>query len=632
MAREAVRIGDNARTVLERRYLLKDKAGDPIESPESLFARVAEDIASAELEWNGDPRSWEDRFYTAMASMAFLPNSPTLMNAGRDLGQLAACFVLPIEDSLDSIFETLKLTALIHQSGGGTGFAFSRLRPRGDTVKTTNGVSSGPVSFLEVYDAATEHIKQGSFRRGANMGVLDVTHPDILEFISSKAAGGLTNFNISVGVTEEWMHRASAGTPYTLVNPNSGDAVADLNASDVFSAITESAWATGDPGLVFVDRINQPRGNPTPFLGQIEATNPCGEQPLLPFEACVLGSVNLGLFAQGGEMAWDALGETVRLGVRFLDNAIERSKYPISQIESMHKLGNRKIGLGVMGWADALVRLGVPYDSKEATNLASRVMAYISATADATSVELASARGTFPNWVKSVYGPKGLNQPHRNATRTTIAPTGTISIIAGCSSGIEPLYALSFHRKVMEGSVLTELNADFQAAIAGTPIDDDVMIRAITARGAVRGLDSVPSDLQALYGTAHDIDSSWHLQHQAAFQKHVDNAVSKTINLPNAATVEDVKAAYMLAFELGCKGVTVYRDGSKVWQVLNKGTPSGEGLVTMEGSAPGTSEDQQLTPPNRGQTVFEICPVCGQPSFEFAEACGKCHACGHSTC
>jgi ribonucleoside-diphosphate reductase alpha chain len=597
-----------------------------------MFRRVARDIASAEAGWGGEPVQWEDRFYRAMAALSFLPNSPTLMNAGRELQQLAACFVLPIEDSLDSIFETLKLTAKIHQSGGGTGFSFSRLRPRGDLVRTTRGVSSGPVSFLKVYDSATEHIKQGSFRRGANMGILDVTHPDVLEFISAKRDGGITNFNISVGVTEAWMRLAESRSEYQLISPRTGEPTGTLNAGSVYRAIAEAAWATGDPGLVFLDRINEPRTNPTPELGRIEATNPCGEQPLLPFEACVLGSLNLGRFIEAGEVRWDALADTIRVAVRFLDDAVERSRYPLPEIEKLHRDGNRKIGLGIMGWADMLVHLGVPYDSEEAVDLAGSVMGFIQANADEASSELAAERGPFPNWESSVYGPDGWDRPMRNATRTTIAPTGTISIIAGCSSGIEPLFALSYHRKVMEGTVLAEVNSDFETAMRQRGLWGDDMGELLAERGGVRGLDGIPSDLQRLFGIAHEIHPEWHIRHQAVFQRHVDNAVSKTINLPREATVDDVIAAYDLAFELGCKGITVYRDGSKTWQVLNRGRPVGTDLGTIEGSPPGVGEDQPLLPPKRGQSVLEVCPVCGQPSFEFAEACGKCHSCGHSTC
>jgi ribonucleoside-diphosphate reductase alpha chain len=622
----------NARTVLETRYLLRDEAGVPVETPEDLFRRVAADVAAAEEVWGGDPAVWAERFYQSMVALDFLPNSPTLMNAGRDLEQLAACFVLPIDDSLDSIFDTLKLAAKVHQSGGGTGFSFSRLRPRNDVVKTTMGVSSGPVSFLEVYDSATEHIKQGSFRRGANMGILDVTHPDILEFIKAKTDGGITNFNISVGVTEEWMERAAAGADYDLVNPRSTDKAGTLDAGDVLDRICRAAWATGDPGIIFLDRINEPRTNPTPSLGPIEATNPCGEQPLLPFEACVLGSVNLDHFAVTDGVEWERLGDTVELAVRFLDDAVERSRYPVEEIERIHKHGNRKIGLGVMGWADLLISRGIAYDSDEAVELASEVMGFIRQRADSASERLAGERGSFPNWERSVYGPSGWNRPMRNATRTTIAPTGTISILAGTSSGIEPLFALVYHRKVLDGRVLTEVHPLFRRAAERAGVWSEDLASSVAARGGVRGVPGIPEELQSVFVTAHDLAAVWHVRHQAAFQRHVDNAVSKTINLPHDASVDDVRRVYLLAAELGLKGITVYRDGSKTWQVLNRGTPSGTDLGTVEGSAPWPAEDHQPIPPRRGQSVLEVCPVCGQPSFEFAEACGKCHSCGHSTC
>ena len=622
----------NAQTVLERRYLKKDEQGSPIETAEDLFRRVAADIAAAELSSSGDAGLWEEKFYDSMVSLDFLPNSPTLMNAGRELQQLAACFVLPIDDSLDSIFDMLKLTAKIHQSGGGTGFSFSRLRPRGDRVKTTGGVSSGPVSFLEVYDAATEHIKQGSFRRGANMGILDVTHPDIEEFIRSKTESGITNFNISVGVTEKWMDAAARSEPYDLINPRTGKPVGQLNAGEVLGAIAEAAWTNGDPGIVFLDRMNEPRTNPTPALGPIVATNPCGEQPLLPFEACVLGSINLGHFVTGEAVDWERMGEMVSIAVRFLDNAVERSNYPIPEIREMHKEGNRKIGLGVMGWADMLVSMEIPYDSEEALELASGVMEFISATADAASEELARERGSFSNWEKSVYGRDGQNRPMRNATRTTIAPTGTISILAGCSSGIEPLFALSFHRKVMEGTVLTEVNTAFERVMREAGAWSETIAEDVATRAGTRGLDDVPESIQRLFPTAHEIAPYWHVRHQAAFQRHVDSAVSKTINLPKDATIEDVAFSLELAHELGCKGITVYRDGSRSWQVLNKGRLAGTDLGTIEGSPPAFGEDEHVMAPMRGQSVLEVCPMCGLPSFEFAETCGKCHSCGHSTC
>ncbi len=628
----AIPLTENARTVVERRYLLRGDDGVPTEEPENMFWRVAGDIAAAEATWDGDPGEWAEPFYEVMARLVFLPNSPTLMNAGRELGQLAACFVLPIDDSLDSIFDTLKLAAKIHQSGGGTGFSFSRLRPQGDMVKTTRGVSSGPVSFLEVYDSATEHIKQGSFRRGANMGILEVTHPDIERFIDAKRAGGITNFNLSIAATSDWMQLAARGEDYDLVNPRSGEPVGSANAGAVFDRIVDAAWATGDPGVVFLDRMNRRRTNPTPQLGRIEATNPCGEQPLLPYEACVLGSINVGALVAEGDVDWDELSRVVAIAVRFLDNAVERSRYPVPEIEKVHKFGNRKIGLGVMGWADLLVRLGIPYDSEGAMALAERLMAFISEGADRASEALAGERGSFPNWEASIYGPDGENRPMRNATRTTIAPTGTISIIAGCSSGIEPLFALSYYRKVLDGTVLLEVNPDFEAAMERHGSWTDELAATVADRGGVRGLDGVPADVADLFATAHDVAPEWHVRHQAAFQRHVDNAVSKTINLPRDATREDVQRIFLLAAELGCTGITVYRDGSKQWQVLNRGRPGGTDVGTMEGSPPAVGEDEAFVPPRRGQSVLEICPACGSASFEFAETCGKCHSCGHSTC
>lgn len=622
----------NARRVLEARYLARDEAGRVVETPEELFRRVAADVAGVEMRWGGGPEVWAGRFYEVMTRLEFLPNSPTLMNAGRELGQLAACFVLPVDDSLDSIFETLKLAAKIHQSGGGTGFSFSRLRPSGDVVRTTMGVSSGPVSFLRVYDTATEHIKQGSFRRGANMGILDVHHPDVLEFVDSKRSGGIVNFNISVAVTEDWFASALAGRPYRLRNRRWGDDAGELNAGEVLDRIAEAAWETGDPGIVFLDRINEPRTNPTPALGRIEATNPCGEQPLLPFEACVLGSIDLSKFAGAGGVDHRRLAEVVRVAVRFLDDAVERSRYPVPEIEALHRGGNRKIGLGVMGWADLLVRLEIPYDSEEAVALAGEVMGAIQATADHASEALARERGSFGNWEASIYGPAGADRPMRNATRTTIAPTGTISIIAGCSSGIEPLFALAFHRKVLDGQVLVEVHPDFRAAAEEAGVWSDDLAERVTRSGGIAEMDDLPVSLRRRFVTAHEVAAEWHVRHQAAFQRHVDNAVSKTINLPRSASPADVRQVFELAFRLGCKGITVYRDGSKTWQVLNRGTPTGTDLGTVEGSAPWRGEDFAPSPPTRGRSVLEVCPVCGQASFEFAEACGKCHACGHSTC
>jgi len=630
---EPIPLSPNALQVLEARYLARDAGGAIIETPDGLFRRVAADVADAERRWGKDPEEWAERFFRVMARLEFLPNSPTLMNAGRDLEQLAACFVLPLEDSLDSIFETLKLAAKIHQSGGGTGFSFSRLRPLGDIVRTTMGVSSGPVSFLRVYDVATEQIKQGSFRRGANMGILDVHHPDIIEFIDSKRSGGIVNFNISVGVTENWFAAALARRPYRLLNPRDGHVVGELNAGEVLDRIADAAWATGDPGIVFLDRINERRTNPTPSLGRIEATNPCGEQPLLPFEACVLGSIDLSKFAvASGSIDYRRLGDVVRVAVRFLDNAVERSHYPVPEIEMLHRQGNRKIGLGVMGWADLLVRLGIPYDSETAVAQAEEVMSVIRMAADEASADLARERGSFGNWRASIYGHPGADRPMRNATRTTIAPTGTISIIAGCSSGIEPLFALAFHRKVLDGQILVEVHPDFQAAAEELGVWSPELAERVTAAGGIGEMTDLPVSLRRQFVTAHEVAPEWHVRHQAAFQRHVDNAVSKTINLARTASTSDVRRVFELASALGCKGITVYRDGSKTWQVLNRGTPSGTDVGTVEGSAPLRGEDFPASPPSRGRNLLEVCPLCGQASFEFAETCGKCHACGHSTC
>jgi ribonucleoside-diphosphate reductase alpha chain len=623
---------DNARIVLERRYLQRDPTGLVIESPDDLFRRVAVEIAAAEHTWGGNPDLWRERFYEAMTRLQFLPNSPTLMNAGRPLGQLAACFVLPIEDSLDSIFETLKLAAKIHQSGGGTGFTFSHLRPAGDLVRSTSGVSSGPVSFLEVYDAATERIKQGSFRRGANMGILDIRHPDILDFIAAKRSGGITNFNISVAVTEAWLDAAERGESYDLINPRTGRVAGSANAGAVFREMVECAWETGDPGIVFLDRMNRPRTNPTPTIGMIEATNPCGEQPLLPYEACILGSINLRRFVSERDFDWAALRSIAHLAVRFLDNAVEQCRYPIAEIERAHKQGNRKIGLGVMGWADALVGLSIPYDDERAVDLAAKVMGFLRDSADEASEELAGERGSFPNWEDSIYGPGGANRPMRNATRTTIAPTGTISIIAGCSSGIEPLFALGFYRKVLDGTVLLETNSDFEAAARSGGFWSPGLAESAAEHGGVRGLAHIPEDAVHVFGTALEIAPEWHVRHQAAFQRFVDNAVSKTINLPRDATIDDVRDIFLLASDLGCMGITVYRDGSKQWQVLNRGRPFGTDIGTLEGSPPAYREDEHASPPRPGQSVLASCPVCGAEAFEFAETCGKCHSCGHSTC
>jgi ribonucleoside-diphosphate reductase alpha chain len=560
-------VSDNARQVLEARYLRRDDSGAVAESPEDMFWRVAETIARVDGSYgSGDGvATVADEFYRLMHGLRFLPNSPTLMNAGRALQQLSACFVLPVEDSLDSIFETVKNTALIHKSGGGTGFSFSRIRPKGDRVRSTHGASSGPVSFIRVFDAATEAVKQGGTRRGANMAVLRVDHPDILEFIEAKNGNNeLSNFNISVGLTDAFMEALAGGTDYVLVHPVSGKPSGHLTAQKVFDRICRSAWATGDPGLLFLDTIES--ANPTPGLGVIECTNPCGEQPLLPWESCNLGSINLSAFiccADGREgLDYGALARVVRSAVHFLDNVIDANNYPVPQVGEITR-GNRKIGLGVMGWADLLIRLGIPYGSEQALTLADKVMGFIRREGHRASAELAAVRGPFPNFAHSRF-PKTL--PMRNATVTTVAPTGTVSIIAGCSSGIEPLFALSFTREnVLDGRTLPEVYAKLADDLR------EIGISPGMTSGSIQQDERVPEHLRRIYAIAHEISPEWHVRTQAAFQRHSDNAVSKTVNLPNDCSPADVDKAFRLAHRLGCKGITVYRDRCRESQVLNIG-------------------------------------------------------------
>lgn len=569
-------LSENALKVLETRYLLRDEQGNIKETPEEMFHRVANAVASAELLYGGDAVDWGAKYYEAMSDLLFLPNTPTLINAGKYLGQLAACFVLPVDDSMTSIFDSLKNAALILQSGGGTGFSFSHLRPRSDVVKSTGGIASGPVSFMKIYNTATEVIKQGGARRGANMGILRIDHPDVLEFIRIKRhEEELLNFNISISVTDAFMQALKNDSEYDLVNPRSNQVKGRLKAKDVFNEIVESAWETGDPGLVFIDRIN--RDNPTPHIGTIESTNPCGEQPLLPYESCVLGSINLSKVVKavsgqrsavkrGGflyEIDWESLAYLVKLGVRFLDNTIDVNKYPVPEIEKMHK-GNRKIGLGVMGWADMLLKLGIRYNSPKAYKLARDVMSFIRNHARDASAELARQRGAFPNFKGSVYDTPEFSSRGglRNATTTTIAPTGTLSLIADCSSGIEPLFAIAYKRLVLE-TELYEINPYFLETARQRGFGSQELIERVTKKGGLRGLKEIPNDVKRLFVTSHEISLEAHIEVQAAFQDFTDNAVSKTINLKHRATRDDVAGAFLLAYEKGCKGITVFRYGSK---------------------------------------------------------------------
>ena len=565
-------LSDNARRVLRKRYLKKDSQGNVSETPDRMFQRVARHIAKAEKKFGGDENRIEEvqkLFYRILTEFKFLPNSPTLMNAGRRLGQLAACFVLPVEDSMEGIFGALRNAALIHKSGGGTGFAFSRLRPKNSMVGTTGGVASGPVSFMKIFNTATEQVKQGGTRRGANMAILKVDHPDIMEFIHSKRKNReLNNFNISVGVTDEFMKAAAEGTDYGLVDPSNQTSVGQLNAREVYDTLVKQAWKNGDPGIIFLDRIN--RDNPTPALGYIESTNPCGEQPLLPLEACNLGSINLAKFVlengDGPMIDYEGLKDVVDLSVRFLDNTIEMSKYPLPEITEMVQ-GNRKIGLGVMGFADMLFQLDIAYNSEVALETAESVMGFIQESAHEASQNLAEERGTFKYYDKSIFKEQGIK--YRNATTTTIAPTGTLSIISGCSSGIEPLFALSFVRTVMDNDKLLEVNPYFEKIARERGFYSSGLMDEIAKKGSIRDLAEIPEEVRNLFVTAHDVSPDWHVRMQAAFQKHTDNAVSKTVNLPHDAKVEDVAKVYNLAYELGCKGVTIYRDGSKENQVLS---------------------------------------------------------------
>lgn len=572
-----LKLTKNALKVLEGRYLLKDKKGKVIEKPMEMFRRVASHVIKAEDKYKISEerkKELEQAFLEIIVNLEFLPNSPTFSGAATVLGQMSACFVLPVGDSMEEIFEAIKNTALIHKSGGGTGFSFSHLRPTGDSVKSTSGLASGPISFMAVFDAATETVKQGGTRRGANMGILRVDHPDILPFITCKEdSNKLNNFNISVAITDEFMQALEKDEEYDLANPHTGKKVKSLKAKEVWGKIVDHAWLNGDPGVIFIDQIN--KFNPTPHLGQIESTNPCGEQPLLSYESCNLGSINLSKFVKEGKIDFERLAEIVKIAVRFLDDVIDINKYPIEPIKQM-TLANRKIGLGVMGWADMLIQLGLTYNSQEALDLAEKVMKFIKDNADEASIALAKEKGVFPNFKGSIYDTPE-SEGIRNATRTTIAPTGTLSIIASCSSGVEPLYAIAYVRKAHIGKKgdewveLVEVNPYFENIAKEKGFYSKELMEKIAEEGSIQKFDKIPESVKKIFVTAHDITPEWHVRMQAAFQKYVDNAVSKTINFPQQAPKEDVAKAYLLAYETGCKGITIYRDGSREVQVLTTG-------------------------------------------------------------
>jgi len=590
----------NSIRVLKERYLQRDENGEIIETPDEMFWRVAKNIAQIDKKYDKktDAKKTENKFYSIMANLDFLPNSPTLMNAGLKIQQLSGCFVLPIEDSLESIFQTLKIAAKIHQSGGGTGFSFSKIRPRGDLVKSTHGIASGPISFLQIYNATTEVIKQGGRRRGANMAVLRIDHPDILEFISCKEKeNAIANFNISVGITDKFMKAVELDKEYELVNPKNNKVAGKLMAREVFNLIVLSAWKNGEPGIIFLDTIN--KHNPTPALGEIETTNPCAEEPLLPYESCNLGSINVSNFVKENNVDWERLAEVIHAAVHFLDNVIDANKYPLDEIKEA-TLKTRKIGLGIMGFADMLAQLGIPYNSEKCVEFSDKFMKFFSQEAKKASHELSLSRGPFPAFRQSIFATGKKQNTLRNAYVTTIAPTGSISMIAECSSGIEPLFSICYTKKVLQGQEFLYINQHFEKAVKEKSFYSDELMQKITNRDSIQDIKEIPEEIRKAFVASHDISPEWHVKIQATFQKYIDSSISKTINFPSKATIKEVESAYWLAYELGCKGITIYRDRSREYQVLNI-------------------------------QVSKKCPSC-KTNLKAREGCLTCEECGYSQC